>query len=57
MFDSDSDRMIRWTATAPPQACHSLAQGCTGQLTVVQAELFTGNVPPIRAYDPPGTDA
>jgi biotin/methionine sulfoxide reductase len=31
----------------------SLAQGCTGQLTTVQVERFTGNVPPIRAYDPP----
>ena len=31
-----------------------LAQGCTGQLTAVQAEPFTGPLPPIRAYDPPG---
>ncbi|MBC9208035.1 molybdopterin guanine dinucleotide-containing S/N-oxide reductase [Roseomonas aerophila] len=30
-----------------------LAQGCTGQLTTVQVELFTGNLPPIRAWDPP----
>jgi biotin/methionine sulfoxide reductase len=30
-----------------------LAQGCTGQLTAVQVERFTGNLPPIRAYDPP----
>jgi biotin/methionine sulfoxide reductase len=30
-----------------------LAQGCTGQLTCVQIERFTGNLPPIRAYDPP----
>jgi biotin/methionine sulfoxide reductase len=30
-----------------------LAQGCTGQLTSVQIERFTGNLPPIRAYDPP----
>ena len=32
-----------------------LAQGCTGQLTAVQVERFTGKVPPIRAYDPPGS--
>jgi biotin/methionine sulfoxide reductase len=31
----------------------SLAQGCTGQHTVVQVEPFRGNLPPIRAYDPP----
>ena len=30
-----------------------LAQGCTGQLSAVQLERFTGNLPPIRAYDPP----
>jgi biotin/methionine sulfoxide reductase len=30
-----------------------LAQGCTGQLTTVEVERFTGNLPPIRAYDPP----
>ena len=30
-----------------------LAQGCTGQLTTVQVERFTGNLPPIQAYDPP----
>ncbi len=30
-----------------------LAQGCTGQLTSVQVERFTGNLPPIQAYDPP----
>jgi biotin/methionine sulfoxide reductase len=30
-----------------------LAQGCTGQLTCVEIEVFTGNLPPIRAYDPP----
>jgi len=27
--------------------------GCTGQLTVVEVELFTGNLPPIQAFDPP----
>jgi biotin/methionine sulfoxide reductase len=31
----------------------SLAQGCTGQLSTVQVERFSGNLPPIRAYDPP----
>lgn len=30
-----------------------LAQGCTGQLTTVEVAAFTGNLPPIRAYDPP----
>ena len=32
----------------------ALAQGCTGQLTTVQVERFEGNLPPIRAFDPPG---
>lgn len=31
----------------------SLAQGCCGQLTVVQVERFKGNLPPIQAFDPP----
>ncbi len=31
----------------------ALAQGCTGQLTTIQVERFTGNLPPIQAYDPP----
>ncbi|MDB5519893.1 MAG: Asp-tRNA(Asn)/Glu-tRNA(Gln) amidotransferase GatCAB subunit [Tardiphaga sp.] len=31
----------------------SLAQGCCGQLTTVEVERFTGNLPPIQAYDPP----
>jgi biotin/methionine sulfoxide reductase len=31
----------------------ALAQGCTGQLTVIEVERFTGNLPPIRAFDPP----
>jgi biotin/methionine sulfoxide reductase len=31
----------------------SLSQGCTGQLTCVQVERFSGNLPPIRAFDPP----
>jgi biotin/methionine sulfoxide reductase len=30
-----------------------LAQGCTGQLTVVQVEKFTGNLPPIQCFEPP----
>jgi biotin/methionine sulfoxide reductase len=30
-----------------------LAQGCTGQLTAVEVERFTGNLPPLRCYDPP----
>lgn len=30
-----------------------LAQGCTGQLTVLQVEKFTGNLPPVRAWEPP----
>jgi biotin/methionine sulfoxide reductase len=31
-----------------------LAQGCTGQITVVEVARFTGNLPPIRAFTPPG---
>jgi biotin/methionine sulfoxide reductase len=31
----------------------SLAQGCCGQLTTVQVERFGGNLPPIKAFDPP----
>ena len=31
----------------------SLSQGCSGQLTCVQVERFNGNLPPIRAYEPP----
>ncbi|MCB4820917.1 molybdopterin guanine dinucleotide-containing S/N-oxide reductase [Roseicella aerolata] len=34
-----------------------LAQGCTGQLTTVEVERFTGNLPPIRAFTPPGAVA
>jgi biotin/methionine sulfoxide reductase len=30
-----------------------LAQGCSGQLTVVQIERFDGPLPPVKAYDPP----
>ena len=31
----------------------ALAQGCTGQICTVQVERFTGNLPPIQAFDPP----
>jgi biotin/methionine sulfoxide reductase len=30
-----------------------LTQGCSGQLTVVQIERFTGDLPPMRAHEPP----
>lgn len=30
-----------------------LAQGSCGQLTTVEVELFTGNLPPIQAFEPP----
>jgi biotin/methionine sulfoxide reductase len=30
-----------------------LAQGCTGQVTIVECEKYTGPLPPIRAFDPP----
>src|SRR5579871_704628 len=30
-----------------------LAQGCCGQVTVVECEKFSGNLPPIRAFDAP----
>ncbi|MET4576170.1 molybdopterin guanine dinucleotide-containing S/N-oxide reductase [Ottowia thiooxydans] len=31
----------------------SLAQGCSGQLGIVQIEKFTGALPPVRAFEPP----
>ncbi|WP_425528697.1 molybdopterin-dependent oxidoreductase [Rhodococcus maanshanensis] len=31
----------------------SLSRGCTGQHVLVQVERFDGELPPIRAYDPP----
>jgi biotin/methionine sulfoxide reductase len=31
----------------------SLAQACTGQLTVVELERYVDSVPPVRAFDPP----
>jgi biotin/methionine sulfoxide reductase len=30
-----------------------LAQGCTGQLTLVEIERFHGPLPPVKAFDPP----
>jgi biotin/methionine sulfoxide reductase len=30
-----------------------LAQGCCGQVSVVECEKFLGNLPPISAFDPP----
>jgi biotin/methionine sulfoxide reductase len=30
-----------------------LAQGCTGQLTVIEIERFDGALPPVQAFDPP----
>ncbi|MBV9377892.1 MAG: Asp-tRNA(Asn)/Glu-tRNA(Gln) amidotransferase GatCAB subunit C, partial [Alphaproteobacteria bacterium] len=30
-----------------------LAQGCTGQLTVIELERFDGRLPPVKAFDPP----
>ncbi|MFZ5740050.1 MAG: molybdopterin guanine dinucleotide-containing S/N-oxide reductase [Pseudomonadota bacterium] len=30
-----------------------LAQGCTGQVTIVACEKYTGPIPPVRAYEPP----
>jgi biotin/methionine sulfoxide reductase len=37
----------------PDAGTSSLAQGCTGQLTAIEVERFTGNLPPIQAFDPP----
>ena len=31
----------------------SLAQGCTGQLTVIEIERYDEPLPRIRAFDPP----
>jgi biotin/methionine sulfoxide reductase len=30
-----------------------LAQGCTGQLTLIEIERFDGPLPPVKAFDPP----
>lgn len=35
----------------------SLAQGCTGQLTIVQVERYDGELPPVRAFEPPVAQA
>ena len=31
----------------------SLAQGCTGQLSLVEVERFEGPLPRVKAFDPP----
>jgi biotin/methionine sulfoxide reductase len=31
----------------------SLAQGCSGQITVVQVRKFAGEVTPVQAFIPP----
>jgi biotin/methionine sulfoxide reductase len=33
----------------------ALAQGCTGQLTAVEVARYDGELPAIRAFDPPAT--
>ncbi|CCF18290.1 Trimethylamine-N-oxide reductase (Cytochrome c) [Pseudorhizobium banfieldiae] len=33
-----------------------LAQGCCGQVTVVEVSRYDGELPPVRAYDPPSTE-
>jgi biotin/methionine sulfoxide reductase len=30
-----------------------LAQGCTGQVTIVECEKFEAWAPPVKAFDPP----
>lgn len=35
----------------------SLAQGCSGQLTVTQVARYDGVLPQVRAFDPPPTGA
>ena len=35
------------------QGTSRLGQGCAGQLALVQVERYEGELPPIRAYDPP----
>jgi biotin/methionine sulfoxide reductase len=34
-----------------------LAQGCTGQLCLIEVERHNGPLPPIRAFDPPPNSA
>jgi biotin/methionine sulfoxide reductase len=33
----------------------SLAQGCSGQITVVQVRKYRGEVTPVQAFNPPGS--
>ena len=33
-----------------------LAQGCTGQLTLIEIERFDGPLPPVKAFEPPSGD-
>jgi biotin/methionine sulfoxide reductase len=33
-----------------------LAQGCTGQLSLIEIERFEGDLPPIKAFDPPPSE-
>jgi biotin/methionine sulfoxide reductase len=33
-----------------------LAQGCTGQLSLVEIERFGGRLPRIKAFDPPASN-
>ena len=37
------------------QGTSRLAQGCAGQLTAVEVERYQGEVPPVRAFDPPSS--
>lgn len=37
----------------PDIGTSTMAQGCTGQHVLVQIERYDGELPPIRAYDPP----
>ncbi len=37
----------------PDIGTSDLAQGCTGQHVLVEIERYDGDLPPIRAYDPP----
>ncbi len=37
----------------PDAGTSRLAQGCTGQLCLVEIERFDGPPPPIKAFDPP----
>jgi biotin/methionine sulfoxide reductase len=40
-------------ALTPDVGTSRLAQGCTGQLSLVEIERFDGPLPPIKAFDPP----